>query len=209
MPIGANLATNIRNQDPRGTFRRGLPLETPMSFLARIVLVGAAFSLAACNPADIRPSGNSNVPQPAKSVELDRYLGKWFEQARYEASFQKDCEGVTADYSLKADGDVRVINTCRQGSIEGPSRSAEATAKVVEGSNGTKLKVTFAWPFEGDYWVLDRANDYSWSIVGEPTGRYLWLLTRSAKPSERQYAALVKRAASLGYDVGLLRRTKQ
>ncbi|MDU0343209.1 lipocalin family protein, partial [Bosea rubneri] len=109
----------------------------------------------------------------------------------------------------KHNGDVRVINTCRRGSIAGPSRSAEATAKVVEGSNGTKLKVTFAWPFEGDYWVLDRANDYSWSIVGDPSGRYLWLLTRSAKLSERQYAALVKRAASLGYDVGLLRRTKQ
>lgn len=180
-----------------------------MAFFARILIVGAALSLAACNPSDLRPRGNSNVPQPMKPVELKRYLGTWFEQARYEASFQRECEGVTAHYALKPDGSVQVVNTCRQGAVNGPSRSAEATAKVVEGSNGSKLKVTFVWPFEGDYWVLDRANDYSWSIVGEPAGRYLWLLTRSAKLSEQQYAALVKRAASLGYDVGMLRRTKQ
>lgn len=179
-----------------------------MTRFASIALFGWALFLAACNPTELRQSGNANVPQPAKPVELQRYLGKWFEQGRYEASFQRGCEGVTAEYALNPDGDIRVVNTCREGAPEGPARSAEARAKVVEGSNGAKLKVTFFWPFEADYWVLDHASDYSWSIVGEPSGRYLWLLTRNAKISAGQYEALVKRAAALGYDTSLLRKTK-
>lgn len=197
------------NHDTQPAFRQGSPLENTMRFLPRLLFAGAVLALAGCNPAEVYPVGNANVPQPKKSVELNRYLGKWFEQARYEASFQKDCEGVTAEYTLKRDGNVRVVNTCRQGAVNSVSRSAEATAKMVEGSNGSKLKVTFVWPFEGDYWVLDRADDYSWSIVGEPSGRNLWLLTRSSRVSDRQYATLVKQAASLGYDVSLLRRTQQ
>lgn len=177
--------------------------------LARLAVFGTVLFLAGCNASKMRPSGNAQVPQPAKPVELERYLGTWYEQARYEASFQKDCEGVTAEYAQKPDGTVRVLNTCREGSPTGPARTAEATARVVEGSRGAKLKVTFFWPFEGDYWVLDRAEDYSWSVVGEPSGRYLWLLTRSPNPSPRQYEALVKRAAALGYDTQRLRRTKQ
>ncbi|WP_208862364.1 lipocalin family protein [Bosea lupini] len=163
--------------------------------------------LAACNPT--HPSGNANVPQPAKPVELSRYVGRWHEQARYEASFQKGCEAVTADYAAKSDGSIAVVNSCREGSVSGPLRKAEATAKVVDGSNNAKLKVSFFPPFEGDYWVLDRAADYSWSIVGEPSGQYLWILTRSPRITDREYARLVARAAALGYDTAMLRRTAQ
>ncbi|MEI5665240.1 lipocalin family protein [Bosea sp. CCNWLW174] len=163
--------------------------------------------LAACNPT--QPSGNANVPQPAKPVELSRYVGRWHEQARYEASFQKGCEAVTADYAAKPDGSIAVVNSCREGSVSGPLRTAEATAKIVDGSNNAKLKVSFFPPFEGDYWVLDRAADYSWSIVGEPSGQYLWILTRSPRITDRAYARLVARAAALGYDTAMLRRTAQ
>jgi apolipoprotein D and lipocalin family protein len=149
------------------------------------------------------------VPAPAKTVDLARYQGKWFELARYDASFQRGCEGVTAEYTPLADGTVRVVNRCRQGSVDGIERSAEAMARVVPGTGDAQLKVTFFWPFEGDYWVLDRANDYSWAIVGEPSGQYLWILSRKALVPERDYHRLVSRAAALGYDVALLRRTAQ
>lgn len=179
-----------------------------MKILMSAFAIGWSFVLTACNPLENQPVGNSNVPLPAKPVELNRYLGKWYEQARYEAGFQKGCEAVTAEYSQKPDGAVAVVNSCHQGSVTGTLKTAEATARVVDGSNGSKLKVTFFWPVEGDYWVLDRAPDYSWSIVGEASGRYLWILTRNKSVSTRQYAALVERAKALGYDTDMLRRTQ-
>lgn len=169
-------------------------------------LMGAALLLGACIPSG--PVGNAAVPEPRKPVELQRYLGDWFEIARYEASFQRGCEAVTASYSLRPDGDIRVVNSCRQDSPTGPARSAEAVAKPVEGAQGAKLKVSFFGPFYGDYWVLDRAPDYSWSIVGEPSGRYLWILSRTPKLSEAKVQALIARAQALGYDTALLRRTR-
>jgi apolipoprotein D and lipocalin family protein len=69
------------------------------------------------------PVGNANVPEPAKAVELNRYLGRWFELARYENRYEKGCEAVTADYSLRPDGGIRVINTCRQSAVDGPVQS--------------------------------------------------------------------------------------
>ena len=151
------------------------------------------------------PVGNSAVPQPAKAVDLQSYLGRWYEMARYEAPFQKGCEGVTADYSLREDGKIKVVNSCVKG---GKADQATGKAKVVEGGNGAKLKVSFFGPFYGDYWVLDRADDYSWSIVGEPSGRYLWILTRTAKPDATIRQQLETRVKQLGYDWSLIRITK-
>jgi apolipoprotein D and lipocalin family protein len=172
-----------------------------------ILPILAAAVLAACSPAG--PSGNASVPQPAKSVDVDRYLGRWFEIARYENRFEKGCEGVTADYTMRSDGAVKVVNTCRQGSVDGKVKVAEGRANVVPGSGNAKLKVSFFGPFYGDYWILDRAPDYAWSVVGEPSGRYLWILSRNAKPSERTRKMLAGKAESLGYDVDMLRWTQQ
>ena len=87
--------------------------------------------------------------------------------------------------------------------------SANGKAKIVDGSNNAKLRVSFFGPFYGDYWVLDRAEDYSWSIVGEPSGRYLWLLHRKPQPGAVTITQMRSRAAELGYDLSLLRMTQQ
>lgn len=176
-----------------------------MKITSFLPIIASGF-LAACTTAG--PVGNTSVPQPVKTVQLNRYLGEWFELARYENSFEKNCEGVTAQYSQRNDGMIRVINTCRKGSPDGTEKSVEGRAKIVPDSGNAKLKVSFFGPFYGDYWVLDHANDYSWSIVGEPSGRYLWILTRTAKPSERTRKMLVNKVKSLGYDVGRLRWTQ-
>jgi apolipoprotein D and lipocalin family protein len=165
--------------------------------------------LGGCAALDKGPVGNAAVPQPAKPVEIERYLGRWYELARYEAGFQKGCEGVTADYSLTAPGRIKVVNSCRKGSLDGKPDQATGTAKVVEGSNNAKLRVSFFGPFYGDYWVLDRAEDYSWAIVGEPSGRYLWLLNRRPDPGVQELAAMKARVAAMGYDLDLLRPTLQ
>jgi len=172
--------------------------------IAIISMAGAV--LAACNSAG--PSGNSSVPQPAKPVEIEQYLGHWFELARYENQFERGCEAVTADYSLGEDGMVRVLNTCREGGIDGRRKESEGRAKTVPGSGNAKLKVSFFGPFYGDYWILDRAADHSWSIVGEPSGRYLWFLTRRPDPTKKTRNMLVEKAKALGYDVDMLRWTQ-
>lgn len=174
----------------------------------KVALIGVVLALAGCASLSSRPIGNHHVPQPAKSVDLNRYLGRWYEIYRYEAPFQKDCEAVTADYSLNPDGSIRVLNSCRQGAVDGPSKSATGKARVADNSTNAKLRVTFFWPFYGDYWVLDHAADYQWSIVGEPSGRYLWVLSREAEPSNDVRALLKQRVEELGYDWSLVRQTK-
>ncbi len=154
------------------------------------------------------PVGNPLVPEPLRPVSLQDYLGRWYEVARYEQSFEKGCEAVTADYSLRPDGKIDILNACRTAS--GKPRSARGTARLVPGAKGAKLKVSFFGPFYfGDYWVLDHAPDYSWSIVGDPTGRYLWILSRSPALDRTQLRTLINRAAALGYDTTQLVITKQ
>ena len=157
-----------------------------------------------------RPSGNRAVPQPAKAVDLARYAGKWYEWARYENRFEQGCERVTAEYRPSRDGTLRVINTCGCRPDEPSAHTAVGRAKIVAGSANAKLKVSFFGPFYvGNYWVLDHDDDYQWSIVGEPSGRYLWLLTRDAVPDEHTTAAIMARVVALGYDTTLLRLTMQ
>ncbi|HCF24922.1 MULTISPECIES: lipocalin family protein [unclassified Novosphingobium] len=168
----------------------------------------AALALSGCATVFSKhPVGNSAVPQPAKPVELSRYLGKWYELARYEQGFQKDCEGVTADYALRQDGMISVLNRCRK--PDGKISDATGRAKIVDPVTNAKLKVSFFGPFFGDYWVLDRAEDYSWAIVGEPSGRYLWILSRDANPGQARLDKMIGRAKELGYDTSMLRITKQ
>jgi apolipoprotein D and lipocalin family protein len=155
-----------------------------------------------------QPVGNPAVPEPARPVDLERYLGLWYELGRYDNRFERNCEAVTAEYRPRADGGVEVINTCRIDNPDGAVKTARGRAKVVQGSQGTKLKVSFFGPFFADYWVLDHAEDYSWSIVGEPSGRYLWLLSRTPDPTAAVVAALQNRAGELGYDKTLIRLTR-
>lgn len=174
-----------------------------------LALSFAVLALSACASLP-GPVGNPSVPEPARPVDLNRYSGLWHEIARYENGFEEGCEGVTAEYSLRDDGLVGIRNTCREGSVSGEARVAEGRARVVEGSANAKLEVSFFGPFfVGDYWVLDRADDYSWAVVGEPSGRYLWLLHRRARPSAAEREALIARAVALGYDRSLIRLVEQ
>ncbi|WP_343611891.1 lipocalin family protein [Novosphingobium sp.] len=155
------------------------------------------------------PVGNKAVPEPANAVELYRYMGRWYEQFRYEASFERDMDEVTADYSLEEDGRVKVVNRGRRGGEAGRWKESVGTAKVVDAATHAKLKVSFFGPFYGDYWVLDHGDGYEWSIVSEPSGRYLWVLTRVATPSSETLQDLEGRVKALGYDWSLVRKTQQ
>ena len=180
---------------------------------ARAVLAGAAVAAAAILIARAfvikRKRGNARVPEPAKGVDLERYAGRWYEFARYDNRFEQGRDFVTADYAMRDDGLISVINTGREGGADGLRRVARGKARVTPGSNNAKLKVSFFGPFYvGDYWVLDHDDHYDWSIVGEPGGTYLWILTREPKPAVELQRALLERVRRWGYDLSMLRRTQ-
>ena len=180
-------------------------MRRPVLILAVSVLALGAALLAGCTAS---PSRNPHAPQPALPVDASRYLGRWYEVARYDQPFERNCEAATADYAALPDGRISVVNACRKGGVDGPPRSIRGTAKAVAGGHGAKLKVKFFGGLvTGDYWVLDHDPDYAWSIVGEGSGRFLWLLARSPlEGAERD--ALVARAGALGYDTTALHLTR-
>lgn len=147
----------------------------------------------------------TTVPQ----LDTGKYLGRWYEIARFPVRFEEGCVGVTADYALRDDGQIRVINTCRQDTLDGPVEQAEGRARV-EGPG--KLSVTFVpWlPFaRGDYWVLYLDDDYSLSVVGAPSGKTGWILARSPQISAAQRAQAEAVLRRNGYDTSRLYSTPQ
>jgi apolipoprotein D and lipocalin family protein len=173
---------------------------------ARLLLVGLPLLalLAACAtiPPDRR---DDSIPLNAHpDVDVDRYLGVWHEIARFPVSFQAGCVETTATYTRREDGLIGVRNWCRK--ADGRESVANARARRAEdGATDGRLKVSFFGPFWANYWVLDRAEDYSWSLVGEPGGRFLWILSREPSISPALRDDLVSRLTARGYDVSALK----
>lgn len=167
--------------------------------------LSALLTLACCL------TGCANHPvQPlptVESVDLERYMGTWYEIARLPNRFQEVCAGDTqARYRL--DGDlVRVTNRCRE--ADGTITTAEGRARSVTGSSNSKLRVSFFRPFYGDYWVLALDPGYQWVLVGEPRRKYAWILSRMPLLAETTFAALLDQAAAQGFDRAAFQRTPQ
>jgi apolipoprotein D and lipocalin family protein len=154
-------------------------------------------------------AGSSEVPlESVPNVDLSRYTGRWYEIARYPNRFERKCDSnVTATYSLRPDGKISVANTCT--TREGKLTQSHGWAKVVDQKRGSKLKVTFFWPFFGDYWIIDLSPNYEYAVVGEPSRKYLWILSRTAEMDDKLYAEIAGRLAAKGYDATKLERGKQ
>ena len=130
-------------------------------------------------------------------VDLNRYLGKWYEIYRLPNWFEDtDCITVTAEYSALADNQINVLNTCQK---KDRLKQANGVAKIADLQSNAQLKVSFFRPFYGDYWVLDLATDYSWVLVGEPSGKYFWILARTRQLSPQLEEQLLQKAEKLGY----------
>jgi apolipoprotein D and lipocalin family protein len=136
-------------------------------------------------------------------------MGTWYEIARLPNSFQEGCVDTSATYTLLPDGRVEVLNRCRRGTLDGPQRQARGKARVVDAATGAKLKVTFFWPFSGDYWIIALDEDYRWVLVGTPDRRYLWILSRERTMDPGLYEELTVRARDLGFDTSRLLTTLQ
>ncbi len=149
------------------------------------------------------------------SVDLDRYLGDWFEVARFPNRFQRQCAGdVKATYARRPDGRIDVTNRCQK--ADGQASVAKGVARVVDATTRSKLKVRFApavlsfLPFVwGDYWIIGLDENYRWAVVGSPGRNYLWILSRTPQLDEALFEQAVDRARANGFDLSRLQRTKQ
>ncbi len=142
-------------------------------------------------------------------VDIERYAGTWYEIASFPQPFQRGCTATTATYTIREDGDIDVLNRCRQGSPAGEQKAALARARVVDRSTNAKLEVRFFGPFKGDYWIVDLADDYGYAVVGHPGRDYLWILSRTPTMAEATYQGILERLRAQGYETARLTRTLQ
>jgi len=153
---------------------------------------------------------SNNVPalKTVSHVDLNRYKGTWHEIARYPNRFQRDCYGSRATYSLRDDGKISVLNECYEGSAQGRLKSANGRAWVVDSETNAKLKVSFFWPFSGDYWIIELDEDYSYVVIGHPKRKYLWILSRQETMDDALYNAILNRLQTVhGYDISPILKT--
>lgn len=172
-----------------------------MHWVANLTQLGVLLLMTQTSSAQARPLAT------VESVDLTRYAGKWYEIARYPNRFERKCASdTTAVYTIRRDGKIQVVNACREKS--GRIKSVRGVAKVVDKNSNAKLKVSFFWPFYGDYWIIALSPDYQYAVVGEPKRKYLWILSRTPVMSETTYTELLRRISELGYDAGQLQKTK-
>lgn len=175
----------------------------------RLLMLGALCAACLFNPAfaqDVRP---------VAKVDLDRYVGKWYEIARFPNRFQDQCSGnVTAQYAKRSDGEIDVINRCRKN--DGGMDEAIGRGRIADAITNARLKVRFAPDWLGwipflwaDYWIIELADDYTYAAVGEPSREYLWILSRTPTMPDSTYAAVVDRLTEQGFDTAKLVKTRQ
>lgn len=170
-----------------------------------LAAVAAAAGCAAASTERLRLPPLETVPR----VEVERYLGTWYEIAAFPQRFQRGCTATTASYARLPDGDLEVVNRCRDGRPDGPLRTARGRARVVDPASNAKLEVSFFRPFWGDYWIIELDPDYQHAVVGHPGRDYLWILSRGPTLPEETYAGILGRLRRQGYDVSRLVRTVQ
>jgi apolipoprotein D and lipocalin family protein len=149
---------------------------------------------------------DTSMPTVA-NVDLNRYLGKWFEVSSIPNRFQSMCVADTQAEYKKDEDIVRVINRCRKS--DGSVTVAKGRAKIVEGSNNSKLRVSFFWPFYGNYWILALDPDYRWVLVGEPDRKFGWILSRSPQLDTVTVNQILDKAVALGYERSAFKVTLQ
>jgi apolipoprotein D and lipocalin family protein len=144
-----------------------------------------------------------------KNLDIEKYLGTWYEIARYDHRFERGLAGVTATYSTREDGKIKVVNAGYKGSLNGERSEAVGKAKIPDPGTPSKLKVSFFWFFYGDYYVMELDEQYRWAVIGSSSDKYLWILSRAPQMDEVLYNDLLNRLTGRGYDVSKLLKTDQ
>jgi lipocalin len=152
---------------------------------------------------------SEKIPSVVSKVDLNRYMGMWYEIARLPNYFERKLKCTSANYTLRDDGRITVLNKGNYLTDPQKSTSSKGVAWIPDKNSPAKLKVQFFWPFSGDYWIMELDKEYRYVLVGDPATRYLWILAREKKMDDTTYNMLLKKAIDNGYDVKSIIRVEQ
>lgn len=169
---------------------------------------GIMASVLGAHAAEPLPTMPSAV-RAVERVDVQKYMGRWYEIARIPNRYQDRLVAVTCDYDLRDNGTIGVVNTGRLDRIDGKERKSTAKAWTVDGANGSQWEVQFIWPLTADYWIIDLDPDYRYAVVGQPCRTHLWILSRTPTMDEATYQTICDRLKQHGYDPDKLVRTPQ
>jgi apolipoprotein D and lipocalin family protein len=162
---------------------------------------------------DIKSQNSNSEPATVNYVDLQKYIGVWYEIAKIPNRFQKGCaSNTTATYKLRDDGRIDVINRCK--SNEGSINEAKGIAKVADEKTNSKLKVSFVRIlgislFWGDYWIIGLDKDYKYAVIGSPDRKYGWILSRTAKLPQNDLNDIFEILRRQGYNSKDFEMTEQ
>lgn len=164
------------------------------------VIFGILVLSAGCQPKE-----NQMNIKTITEFDLNRYLGTWYEIARFDHRFERGLQNVTATYSLRDDGKIKVVNR----GINEKGEPSEAIGKAKTTSETGKLKVSFFWIFYADYFILELDENYGWALIGSQSDKYLWILSRTPVLDESVKTGILEMAKNRGYDTSKLIWVKQ
>lgn len=136
--------------------------------------------------------------------KLEKYLGTWYEIARFDHSFERNLQGVTATYSIRKDGKIKVVNNGYKNNLNGKFKVAVGKAKQNNVTSTRNLKVSFFWNFYAPYNILEIDENYQYALIGSESSNYLWILSRTPQMDKTTYDLLIKNAKERGYDISKL-----
>lgn len=173
--------------------------------LNRRIIVALAISTAVPTLA-----GEADKPlTTVEQIDIERYMGSWYEIARYPNFFQRGIVAVKVSYRLKDDGNIVVRNTGRRGTLDGKLTKREALAWIPDEEMNARWYVRFIWPLRADYWIIDLAKDYRYAVVGQPSRDNLWVISRTPTMTDEDYRVICKNLRQQGYDPDKLKKTLQ
>ncbi|MFN8670522.1 MAG: lipocalin family protein [Candidatus Sericytochromatia bacterium] len=176
-----------------------------MNKIIILLLITFSFFITSCEEKKI-----NLVPlETVSNVDVKKYMGKWYEIANIPFEQQKDCVATSATYTLRDDGKVDVFNECREKTLNGNLKNIKAIARIVDTKTNAKLKVNFFFIIEGDYWVIDLDENYNYAVVGEPSRKFSWILSRTPSLDENTYKKIINKLEKNGYDTSKFVKTKQ
>ena len=152
-----------------------------------------------------------NPPHVVPHVDVDKYLGTWYEQSTIPYYFERNCEKTRATYSYNKDGTIRVDNLCYRNGVKHESVGKAFPDPSDKEHTNAKLKVEFSTTLdiEANYWIVRLDNDYTYAVVTSPNYKFLWILSRTPVLNEATYQSIYNDLKKEGFPVEKLKRTKQ